>query len=136
MDPDCGERRGGRATDLLAIFGPAGQRLVASGDLVAERNARGRFAASHDQRHLVGRGAGGEGDWPYPIPIVRQAAGWRFDVSAGVEQILDRRDSGVMTVVVNQNGIVVEKNLGPETARIARQTTAYDPDRRWKIAQP
>ena len=43
-------------------------------------------------------------------------------------------DSGVMTFVVNQNGIVFQKNLGPDTARLARQATVYDPDRSWQIA--
>jgi hypothetical protein len=45
-------------------------------------------------------------------------------------------DSGVMTFVVNQNGIVFEKNLGPDTAGAARRISAYNPDRSWKIAQP
>jgi hypothetical protein len=45
-------------------------------------------------------------------------------------------DSGVMTFVVNQNGIVFEKNLGPDTTSTARGIDAYDPDRSWKIAQP
>jgi hypothetical protein len=45
-------------------------------------------------------------------------------------------DSGVMTFVVNQNGIVFEKNLGPDTSSIARRITVYDPDRSWKVAHP
>ena len=40
-------------------------------------------------------------------------------------------DSGIMTFVVNQDGIVFEKNLGPETDRLAREITAYDPDLSW-----
>ena len=40
-------------------------------------------------------------------------------------------DSGVMTFIVNQSGIVFEKNLGSDTARIARQITQYDPDSSW-----
>jgi Protein of unknown function (DUF2950) len=44
-------------------------------------------------------------------------------------------DSGVMTFVVNQTGIVFEKNLGPDTTGRARRITAYNPDRSWKIAQ-
>lgn len=40
-------------------------------------------------------------------------------------------DSGIMTFVVNQDGIVFEKNLGPETERLAREITAYDPDLNW-----
>ncbi len=41
-------------------------------------------------------------------------------------------DSGVMTFIVNQDGIVFEKNLGPDTAEIARNITKFDPDLTWK----
>ena len=44
-------------------------------------------------------------------------------------------NSGVMTFVVNQNGIVYEKNLGPKTARIAKAMTLYNPDRTWRKAR-
>ncbi|WP_199030888.1 DUF2950 domain-containing protein [Ralstonia sp. ASV6] len=44
--------------------------------------------------------------------------------------------SGVMTFVVNQNGVVYEKNLGPHTADIARRMRVYDPDDSWKPALP
>jgi hypothetical protein len=40
-------------------------------------------------------------------------------------------DSGVMTFMVNQDGIVFEKNLGPDTAKLARQIKQYDPDLSW-----
>jgi len=40
-------------------------------------------------------------------------------------------DSGVMTFIVNQSGIVFQKNLGPNTARLARDITQYDPDLSW-----
>ena len=43
-------------------------------------------------------------------------------------------NSGVMTFIVNQNGRVYEKNLGPKTARLAPAMTAYDPDSTWKPA--
>ena len=45
-------------------------------------------------------------------------------------------DSGVMTFIVNQSGIVFEKNLGRYTAEIARRMTEYDPDPTWKPAAP
>jgi hypothetical protein len=40
--------------------------------------------------------------------------------------------SGVMTFVVNQNGIVYEKDLGPETAKTAEAMTRYNPDETWR----
>lgn len=43
-------------------------------------------------------------------------------------------DSGVMTFIVNQNGIVREKNLGSRTASRARAIREYDPDPSWRIA--
>lgn len=43
--------------------------------------------------------------------------------------------SGVTTFVVNRNGIVYEKDLGPKTAQIAAAMTRYNPDETWKRAQ-
>jgi Protein of unknown function (DUF2950) len=42
-------------------------------------------------------------------------------------------NSGVMTFLVNQQGRVYEKNLGPNTEKIAAAITAYDPDPSWKL---
>ena len=42
-------------------------------------------------------------------------------------------DSGIMTFMVNQNGIVHERDLGPDTARIAAGINTYDPDKNWKL---
>jgi len=44
--------------------------------------------------------------------------------------------SGVMTFIVNQQGRVYQKNLGPNTARIARDMTVYDPNPGWKLVEP
>jgi len=43
--------------------------------------------------------------------------------------------SGVMTFIVNQDGVVYQKNLGPDTATIAPQMTEFDPDPSWKALQ-
>jgi hypothetical protein len=37
-----------------------------------------------------------------------------------------------MTFVVNQDGVVFEKDLGSETGAIAGKLTAYDPDKTWQ----
>ncbi len=42
------------------------------------------------------------------------------------------RDSGVMTFIVNQDGQVYQKDLGPNTGRIASAMVAYDPDATWQ----
>lgn len=41
-------------------------------------------------------------------------------------------NSGIMTFIVNQEGIVYEKNLGKNTESIAKAMKKFDPDRTWK----
>jgi hypothetical protein len=240
-----------RVEPLLKIFGPGGRNLVTSGDPVAERMTRERFAASYDQQHRIELQRADEAiliigreDWPYPIPIVHEgsaanelhaievsrayveaqrefAAGRRLagepaeyaqqlassnhehnglywpagpgekqspigplvataeangysppPASAGDTRafegyyfrilngqgghapggarsyVVNGRmtggfalvafpsrwgDSGVMTFVVSQNGVVFQKDLGPNTVRLASQITLYDPDRTWRV---
>ncbi|MGD0883629.1 MAG: DUF2950 domain-containing protein [Thermodesulfovibrionales bacterium] len=40
--------------------------------------------------------------------------------------------SGIMTFMVNQQGVVYERDLGPKTGEIAKAMTKYDPDKTWK----
>jgi hypothetical protein len=40
--------------------------------------------------------------------------------------------SGVMTFVVNHEGVVYEKDLGKNTAKTAKAMTSFDPDKTWK----
>jgi hypothetical protein len=44
-------------------------------------------------------------------------------------------NTGVMTFIVNQQGKVYQKNLGPKTSKIAGAMTTYDPDDSWTPAQ-
>ena len=258
-------------SELLAILGPEGAKLIHSGDPVADKRGRTRFLAAYDAAHkleLEGRDKAilivGREEWPLPIPLVRRQGRWRFDSKAGAAEILDRRigrdelsvievcrayvvaqreyaasressggspeyaqrfmsspgkknglywpvkpggkesplgpliararaagytpgaphrkprpyygyyfriltrqgknapggaknymvgghmsggfallaypatygDSGIMTFIVNQNGIVYQKNLGPATAQTARRITEYDPDAGWQPSEP
>ena len=41
------------------------------------------------------------------------------------------RSTGVMTFIVNQNGVVFQKDLGPDTEKVANAITAFDPDSTW-----
>jgi hypothetical protein len=45
------------------------------------------------------------------------------------------RNSGVMTFMVNQDGIVYQKDLGPDTAKIAASMAQYNPDPSWQKAE-
>lgn len=257
----------GSKADLEHLFGPAGIKLVSTGDAVAEKESHARLAAAYAAVHKIDMRPTqkavliiGTDEFPYPIPLVKHGKRWHFDTLAGKEEILDRRigrnelnaievsrvyveaqreyvtrdhvgkgphvyamklsssanvhdglywpvkpgepesplgplmasaaaegygvvgskagapyhgyyykiltrqgddasggareyvvkgqmsggfaliafpakyaDSGIKSFLVNQNGIVFEKDLGPDSARIARQMTAYNPDQTWKI---
>ena len=43
--------------------------------------------------------------------------------------------TGVMTFIVNQDGVAYEKDLGPETPRAVEAITRYDPDASWRPVQ-
>jgi hypothetical protein len=40
--------------------------------------------------------------------------------------------SGIMTFIVNHEGVVYQKDLGRDTGRLALAMTAYDPDKTWQ----
>jgi hypothetical protein len=44
------------------------------------------------------------------------------------------RSTGVMTFIVNQDGIVYEKDLGPRASEIGKAMTRYERDARWRKA--
>jgi hypothetical protein len=44
-------------------------------------------------------------------------------------------DSGVMTFIVSQNGIIYQRNLGPDTVKIARHINEFDPDSGWTVVE-
>jgi hypothetical protein len=48
----------------------------------------------------------------------------------------DYGDSGVMTFVVNHNGTVYERDLGPNTAKLAPGIKAFDPGKGWNAVKP
>ena len=45
------------------------------------------------------------------------------------------RSSGVMTFVVNQDGVVYQKELGKKTGTLGKSMQEYDPDSSWSKAE-
>jgi hypothetical protein len=83
---------------LLEIFGPGGERLVVSGDHVADLATGAKFVGEYEQSHSLATQPDGSvilsvGDkaWPLPIPIVQSKGKWTFDSTDGAQQIIDRR---------------------------------------------
>lgn len=90
--------RSGDTADLKSVFGPDGEKLIFSGDPIADRQWRDKFVTAYEKRNSIEKEGDdravlviGEHDWPYPIPAVKQGGAWRFDTKAGAEEILDRR---------------------------------------------
>jgi len=80
------------------ILGTGSDKLIRSGDRVADRQARERFIATYDQRSRIEQASEtkatlliGENDWPFPFPMVRRADKWAFDARSGADEILNRR---------------------------------------------
>ena len=88
----------GKTADLLAIFGSDGTDLIASSDEATSRQNRQTFrVAARESWSLADEGTdrkvlviGGE-KWPFPVPLVKGANGWKFDTAAGKDEVLARR---------------------------------------------
>ena len=90
--------KAGNLDQLRALFGPDGQELIASSDAATARQNREVFTvAVGEQWRLADAGPNrktlviGNEDWPFPVPLVKEASGWRFDTAAGKEELLARR---------------------------------------------
>ena len=87
------------AERMLAVLCPDGEGIASSGDPVDDAAARKRFVtalAAKKRIELSDDGAlailhVGRDDWPFPIPLKRDADGWRFDTAAGKDELLNRR---------------------------------------------
>ena len=56
----------------------------------------------------------------------KMTAGFAF-----VAYPVEYRSSGVMTFIVDESGTIYEKDLGPDTTKLAQAMTVYDPDSTW-----
>jgi len=90
--------RAGDVKALENILGPGSASLIRSGDSVADRRGRERFAQAYEEASKVERQGDakailliGKDEWPMPIPIVKGKDGWRFDAKQGREEVLNRR---------------------------------------------
>ena len=90
-----------RANDTMAlsnILGPDGQGAIFSGDETQDRNTVRAFLAAYDLHSDIARKGSsvavlnvGKDEWPLPIPLVKDTAGWHFETVAGKREILARR---------------------------------------------
>jgi Protein of unknown function (DUF2950) len=89
--------KSGVKQDMLKVLGTDGEDIIDSGDDVADADARGKFVSAYDAKHSVkvdGKKATliiGADDFPFPVPLVHNKAGWEFDTNEGRQEILYRR---------------------------------------------
>lgn len=84
---------------VLAVLGLSSEPILSSGDPVQDKKNADQFAARYEQMNRWGKETNGDetlflgaDNWPFPIPLKKDAAGqWYFDSKAGVEEVLFRR---------------------------------------------
>ena len=127
-----------------------GEELSPLGELVALAAAEGYPAPADGDRAAADAGDGAEGEelGAYNGYHFKILTGQGEHASGGARSYLDDKgemrtgfaavawpasyeNSGIMTLMVNQFGIVFQKDLGPETEAQALAMTTYDPDETW-----
>src|SRR5262249_9809003 len=111
--------------ELESPIGP----LIA--DATAEgyrREPSGRPTPFHGYYYkvLTGQGANAPGGAKNYILAGKRTRGFAF-----LAYPADYRASGVMTFMIDKAGVVVEKDLGPDTEKIAPTITKFNPDSGW-----
>ena len=82
---------------VLLLLGPQGD-AIRSSDPVADALERKGFVEAARQATSIHPDGDdyatisvGEDDWPFPVPLIKEPDGWRFDTEGGIEELLDRR---------------------------------------------
>jgi hypothetical protein len=82
---------------LARFFGPGYEPVFLSGDAQTDQERLQKFnAAAAQSNALMARNDTtqmlrvGPQSWTFPVPIVKTAKGWQFDLAAGKAELLDR----------------------------------------------
>ena len=110
-----------------------GQPESPIGPLVAYTAAQGYSKSDQPEpfygyffRLLTAQGANAKGGAKSYVVSGKMTGGYAF-----VAYPADYRSSGVMTFLVDESGVLYEKDLGPETADLAKGMTTFNPDKTW-----
>jgi hypothetical protein len=90
--------RSGDPALLVPLLGSQAADIISSGDLGVAKKVLADFVKAYGEKHSLSVEAQGfeflqvgQGNWPFPFPIVRDGPVWYFDIERGNEEILDRR---------------------------------------------
>jgi hypothetical protein len=114
----------------MSPLGPLVARAAKEG--YAEKSAGINFSPYHGYYYKILNGQGKNATGRAYDYIVKGKMILGFALVAYPAQYVN---SGIMTFIVNQEGIIYEKNLGKNTERIAKEMTKFDPDRTWRKAE-
>jgi len=95
--------------------GQAGEHVPYNGYMFRVLTSQGPHAPGGAKNYIVGG---------------KMSAGFAF-----VAYPVEYRSSGVMTFIVDESGAIYEKDLGPDTTKLAQAMTVYDPDSSWHKAE-
>ena len=122
------------------LYWPAqpGDKESPLGDLAAEATAEGyaegKTSATplwgYQYRILTAQGAAAPGGKTSYIKDGEMSGGFAlvaFPATYG--------SSGIMTFIVNQDGVVYQKDLGKDTVNLATSMAEYDPDDSWEVVR-
>ncbi len=108
-----------------------GEPLSPLGEIFAEAAARGNIGNAgfhgYHYRILTAQGKNAKGGAQSYIVHGRMIGGFGL-----VAWPVNYDETGVMTFIVNHEGVVYEKNLGPDTERLVKQITTFNPDPTWQ----
>lgn len=117
---------------------PQGSPRSPLGPLVAFATEEGLTLKPNDARpfygyyfhRLDGQGAAAKGGAKTYVVNGRATGGFAY-----VAYPAKYDESGVQTFIVNQDGVIYAKNLGKDTADLAKAITEFNPDKTWLAVQ-
>lgn len=116
--------------DGLYWVSKPGQEESPIGSLVAQANPKDGYHGYHF-RVLTAQGKDAPGGAKNYVVNGEMTGGYAF-----VAWPARWGDTGVMTFIVDRDQVVWEKDLGPDSDKVARAMTSYNPDSSWKKVPP
>ena len=107
----------------------AGEKQSPLGPLFAETPDEGAYHGYH-YRILTSQGVHAQGGTYNYLMNDRMVAGFGL-----IAWPAEYGDSGVMSFLINQDGLLFEKNLGPQTAQLAAEINSYEPGNGWNLVR-
>jgi hypothetical protein len=133
-----------QANDEAALRGMLGRRgvdLIALRSLASGQKPHERFLAAHAEANRVALEGDrkavlevGKDSWPFPIPLIRAAEGWRFDTRLGEQEVLARRiGRNELAAIQVCLAIADAEHEYASAARHRDETLNYTP---WFVSEP